>query len=176
MKLTPTAIVVTAAMVLWLLGSVAAQVLHIFPQRLGAGKTPWLRWDFFGLLPRWTFFSMVPQSDFCILYRDRITNGPLTHWRLITMPPRTISRVIWNPGRRRRKAVEDLCLSFVTQYARRLHRSAGSSPWSFGYVALVYYVAHLQAWPLSETRQFMVAKTFGIQNKPPEILFISPFF
>jgi hypothetical protein len=177
MKLTPAAIFVTAVIALWLLGSVAAQIGHIFPQRLGAGKSRWWRrWDFLGLLPRWTFFSMVPESDFCVFYRDRTTNGPLTAWRHVVMPRRTGARIVWNPGRRQRKAMEDLCLGFVTQFARKLYRSVQSSPWSFWYVALVYYVAQLPAWHLSEARQFAIAKTFGIQDKEPEIVFVSPFF
>jgi hypothetical protein len=127
-------------------------------------------------LPRWTFFSMVPESDFCILYRDRITGGPLTPWRLIALPRRRISRIVWNPGRRQRKAVEDLCVGFVTHFARRLNESEQSSPWSYWYLALVYYVAQVPPWPLGEARQFMISKTLGMQEKPPEILFISPFF
>src|SRR6476661_7290843 len=149
MKLTPTAILVTAAMALWLLCSVAAQIGHILPQKLGSGKLPWWRrWDFLGLLPRWTFFSMVPDSDFCVFYRDRIATGSLTAWRHVAPQPRTVARVLWNPGRRQRKAVEDLCVGFMTQFARRLHRSTKSSPWSFSYVALVYYVAQVPAWQL----------------------------
>jgi hypothetical protein len=177
MKITPTAILVMAGMGVWLLGSVAAQIFHLFPQRQAEGKSPWWRrWDFFGLLPRWTFFSMVPESDFRILYRDKITGGPLTPWRVIALPRRRISRIVWNPGRRQRKAVEDLCVGFVTRFARRLNESEQSSPWSYWYLALVYYVAQVPAWPLGDARQFMISKTLGMQDKPPEILFISPFF
>jgi hypothetical protein len=178
MELTFSAIVVIVLMGGWLLASVAIQCAHLYANSVPQTKPPgwWRRGDFMGLLPRWTFFSMVPESDARILYRDRLFDGVLTPWRLMEMPPRNGFRFLWNPGRRKRKAADDLCLGFTVAFARRLDASLQSSPESFWYVALTHFVSQAPAPPLNESRQFMIAKTFAGNGRPAEILFVSPFF
>lgn len=178
MDLSFTAIIVITFLGLWLLASAGVQASLLYAKAAPRTKPParWRSWDYFGLLPRWTFFSRVPESDMTVFYRDRLYDGPLTPWHLVEMPKRTLLRVLWNPGRRKRKALDDLCIGLVNHFARQLRRSAQASPWSFWYLGLAQYVSQLSRCPLSESRQFMIVRTFGSANRKPEILFISPLF
>jgi hypothetical protein len=129
-----------------------------------------------GLLPRWTLFSGVPEEDIRVFIRDRLVGGSLSPWRLVKMPKRDGFRFIWNPGRRNRKSVEDLCLEFTSSFARQLCDSEKSSPQCFWYLALAHFVSQEAVSPLTHSRQFMIAKTFVYNTKPAEIIFVSSFF
>src|SRR5438270_5221059 len=179
MRIKISLILITALLALWLLGLVASQVWVIygnFRKRDRAAAPKWKRWDYFGLLPRFAFFSWVPHSHFELLYRDKAFWGEITPWNKIDLPARTALRFIWNPGRRKRFALEDLCRSLLSRIGYQLWKSAALSPYSWPYLGLAYHVSQVPSCPLSKFRQFMVAQSFGDPARRPEVLFISPFF
>ncbi|HEY6969077.1 MAG TPA: hypothetical protein VJA94_07735 [Candidatus Angelobacter sp.] len=177
MMVTFTSAIVVAFMVSWFLASVAVQVAYLFAGK--SGRTGFLkfchRWDHLGLLPRWTFFSMVPDFDFVIAYRVRMLDGSLSEWHIVEMPARPAFQFLWNPGRRKRKAVDDLCLALRHSLAVQLRKHEPSSPITFRFPRLEHYVSQIGS-PCGEARQFMILKIFGNSQKSAEILFVSAPF
>lgn len=177
MTLTFTSAVVVTFLLLWFVSSILVQVAY-----LCADRAAWLRvlrlcnrWDCLALLPRWTFFSTVPSFDFAVAYRDRRDDGFLSEWRMHEMPGRSAFRFIWNPGRRNRKAVHDLCTTLQGSLAAELSKGKGLLETSFRFQKLEDYVSQI-AVPCGEFRQFMVLKIFGGSQATVQILFVSAPF
>lgn len=178
MELTFTGLLIMALLALWLVGLLATQMSVIYGNIVGRdqGIPRWKRWDCFGLLPRFAFFSWVPNCHYELLFRDKDFFGEITPWNSVPLPERSITRIFWNPGRRKRFAVEDLCRSFLSHLGSQVLNSDTPSPYCLSYVGLAYYISHLPVCPLSRWRQFMIAQVFGDAERRPEILFVSPFF
>lgn len=92
---------------LWLLGTLSIQ----------KGIRDWTfikQYDVFHILPEWNFFAPNPGiHDYHILYRDVLLTGEFTRW--VEVNPvewRPWYTCFWNPGRRYRKAILDLCTHF----------------------------------------------------------------
>jgi hypothetical protein len=162
----------------WFLGLLATQLTVIYGNfvRREIGIPKWKRWDCFGLLPRFAFFSWVPNCHYQLLFRDRAPYGEITPWKAVGLPRRSAIRVVWNPGRRKRFALEDLCRALLSHLTFEAHNTDTPSPYCFSYVGLVNYISQIPSCALSKHRQFMVAQIAASKNDKPEVLFISPFF
>ena len=179
MPFTPTGIAVALVLGLWLLASVLVQASMLF-RNFGRYCCKFLKhlkeWDHFGLLPCFTFFSLAPDFDFRLLYRDKLVDGQFSPWRLIETK---MSRWkwLWNPGKRKIKALDDICHAMISMAASELRCQKTHLLTQFPYLELAYHVSGIAPAALSRQRQFMVARTFGyISDRQPEILFISPLF
>jgi hypothetical protein len=70
------------------------------------------RLDRLGLLiPNWRFFSPDPsRHDFHVMYRLLEEDGHVSSWQqAVAIEPRRWRQAIWNPDKRRDKALFDLC-------------------------------------------------------------------
>ncbi|MDV2999579.1 MAG: hypothetical protein N5P05_001185 [Chroococcopsis gigantea SAG 12.99] len=69
-----------------------------------------IRWDRLALIPQWNFFAPMPnESDYYLYYRV-MNNSTISPWREVVFSlDRKWYGMIWNPGRRNRKAFIDLC-------------------------------------------------------------------
>lgn len=166
--------VLLGLLALWFLISLLAQF-----RRVGwlGDWVGWVKsWDYLALIPAWSFFAPNPGTrDFELLFRDRLVDGQHTPWKEIERPVGSFVRAIWNPSKRRQKAVVDMC-SLLTRMAagNRTELGARHVILSVPYLGLLTYVSSLEAGPLSLSRQFLIATTFGYHSdKKPEILYIS---
>lgn len=121
----------------------------------------WLKQrDHFALIPSWTFFAPRPGvEDTRLLWRERTTDGGVGLWRELVPPETSALRMAWNPTKRVRKAITDIGPALARRAARdpRDKRILLSVP----YLAILNHVASLPRSPMSEARQFLVARTQG---------------
>jgi hypothetical protein len=165
----------------WFAGIVCEQAVAIYESATGrnvAHRAWWTKFDIFGLFPRFSFFSWLPVWHYHLLYRDQSIEGGISPWNLVALPARPpMTKFIWNPGRRKRFALEDMCRSLLWHMKAELLNADHPSPFCFAYVALACYVAQIPCCPLSSARQFMIAQTRAKEaDRAPEVLFISPLF
>ena len=178
MSIRPSTWLMLAFLTCWFLGLLATQLTVIYGNflRREIGIPKWKRWDCFGLLPRFAFFSWVPNCHYQLLFRDQALYGDITPWKAVELPRRSAIRVVWNPGRRKRFALEDLCRALLSHLTFAAHNTDTPSPYCFSYVGLVNYITQIPSSALSKQRQFMIAQIVASRNDKPEVLFISPFF
>uniref|UniRef100_Q022R3 Uncharacterized protein n=1 Tax=Solibacter usitatus (strain Ellin6076) TaxID=234267 RepID=Q022R3_SOLUE len=153
------AIVVVTLYVLWAAATIANQFHARCPT--------WLRaMDVFGLIPVWTFFAPNPgMTDYYLLYRDRLPDGSFDNWRKVGLrPPENSFRLaLWNPTKRRQKALSDL-VSALIMLARRQENE--------GLIATVPFILILNfitSRPHSlgtNATQFMVLEHDGYSGEP----------
>jgi hypothetical protein len=120
------------------------------------------RSDFFSLIPRWTFFAPNPSTtDYQLLYRDRLRDGRVTGWRAATRQ-REMSLVtaLWNPSKRRQKAVIDFTHGMLRQF-RRSPEHTDSLQLTLAYIALLLLAASAEHEAAAESTQFAVLQTHG---------------
>ncbi|MFB9314021.1 hypothetical protein [Nocardioides plantarum] len=124
------------------------------------------RKDYFGLIPRWTFFAPNPaRSDYHLYYRDQLPGGSLTPWSELNSPgERRLIVSVWNPGKRRQKAISDFMRSLS-----RTYRNLGSDPetlqLSLPYIGLLHYVSNADGHASEAVAtQFAVLQTFGFHT------------
>jgi hypothetical protein len=138
----------------------------------------WARWlqerDYFALIPDWSFFAPDPVGgDFQILYRDKLFDGQFTPWKEVALRNASLMRAIWNPEKRRRKAMINAGTSLL-QIAARTPKSKVLFV-SLPYLLTLTYVTTMPRRNFSDYRQFLIAHTFGYHtSKEAEILFLSP--
>jgi len=119
--------------------------------------------DRFSLIPRWTFFAPNPiSSDYHVIYRDRMEDGTLGPWKTseALASRNALLAALWNPRKRSRKALTD----WMRNLKRVVRRSRGRENvvrMSFPYIALLYFVSHLEHDESSCSTQFAVVQTFG---------------
>jgi hypothetical protein len=97
-----------------------------------------LRKDLFYLIPQWNFFAPHPnQDDYYLFYRT--ASGPAVGpWReVVIAPTRPLSALLWNPHRRRHKALIDLCQAMIL----RIHEPRAGVMLSLPYLLLLNFVA-----------------------------------
>lgn len=166
--------VLLGLLALWFLISLLAQFRRV--AWLGDWVSRVKSRDTLALIPAWTFFAPNPGTrDFELLFRDRLVEGQYTPWKELERPVGSILRAIWNPAKRRQKAVVDMC-SLLTRMAagNKTELGARQVVLSVPYLGLLTYVSSLKAGPLSTSRQFLIATTFGHHSdKKPEILYVS---
>jgi hypothetical protein len=125
--------------------------------------------------PSWTFFSYVPDHDIRLLFRDELIDSQLTPWNLVYFDRNTAIKSLWNPDRRRQKAVIDLAGSLVSQIAELDRPALEPLIQARCYRRLVSYVGSLPRTNLTRSRQFLIAKT-STMSRPEkyEVLVVSP--
>jgi hypothetical protein len=146
----------------------AASVLNQFSLRW---FTAVQRRDRLSLLPRWTFFAPNPGvTDYRLLYREQHPDGEVSDWRPVpTLFPRGPATALWNPRKRRSKAVTDVVAGFRTMAIDRASEDAFKlSP---GYLALLNVVNGMPPSRPAVARQFMVEEREGfVRSFPPRLL------
>jgi hypothetical protein len=88
---------------------VAWFVATVIKQFRGRAARAVQRCDRCSLVPQWTFFAPNPgRSDLHVLYRDVLADSTVTGWSELALAvPRSRWTTLWNPQKRRRKAVSD---------------------------------------------------------------------
>jgi hypothetical protein len=166
--------VLLGLLAVWFLLSVLSQFRQV--AWLGDWISRLKGWDHLALLPSWTFFAPNPGTrDYELLYRDRLVDGTYTPWKEVERPVGTLARAVWNPSKRRQKAVVDLC-SILMRYMSRIQTERGARRvlLSVPYLSLLTYISGMKTGPLSAQRQFLIAHTFGYHStQEPDILYIS---
>jgi hypothetical protein len=143
------------------------------------------RYDYFNLIPLWTFFAPNPgQSDYHLLYRDKLRDGSLTDWAEIPLTHRReVKAFVWNPMKRETKVLADIVNSVATLVD--YHREQNTPVKTIGdavmlstpYLILMNIVLHRAKNTFqSEQRQFALAETHGFDsNGKPDLILCSPF-
>lgn len=159
-------ILVIAALAVWFVSTLIAQFWTV----------PWVArlksYDLGEVVPGWSFFAPNPgTSDAELLYRDQLVDDQLGPWTAVRFQRPSLRRAVWNPEKRRRKALFDLSASLLMDAGAARERNEVLV--SFPYLALLSYVSSFPSGPLSKQRQFILARSFGERGKDPEIMFIS---
>lgn len=128
--------------------------------------------DRFALLPNWTFFAPDPGiHDYELLYSDQARNGRWTPWRHASLPSRQAPRAIFDPSKRPRKLVTDLCQSLLASEGAQFRLN----PLSLEYLWLLWIVETQPADFTAERRRFAIVATVrDVHSLPPEVLLVSP--
>jgi hypothetical protein len=136
------------------------------------------RYDRLALLPNWRFFAPEPaQHDYRVLHRVLTADGGQTAWGATShITPRSDLHIVWFPGRRREKAVFDVCgvlLERVETGAAAADLPAYHMLREFVEVAVR---REYRDRPLPQGYQFLIARHAGYDEEPdPDYLFLSPF-
>jgi hypothetical protein len=170
----------------WLALSVAAQVRgqHLRSARKILGRIR--DYDYCSMIPSWSFFAPNPGTrDFQLMYRDKLLDGQFTVWKSVQCLSYPYLRFVWNPHKRRAKAIVDLCVFLMGDLKRVLEAEAPEKAEALGksiyislpYIGLATYISRVPHSPFSDFTQFMIATSYGFDtDKPPEIAFISPLY
>jgi hypothetical protein len=152
----------------WFLASVVCQI----PTRLARVIN---RYDLFRLVPRWSFFAPNPgHTDYHILYRDSAAGTPISAWRELPVPGRTLLAMFWNPDKRLRKCLVDCTQQIVATAAAT--RTADHMAISIPYLLLLNIVMRQCVNPGVASRQFVIAQSYGFHPaRKPEVLVRSEF-
>jgi hypothetical protein len=150
---------IIAIYTLWILATVANQFHTWCPK--------WLRAiDIFGLIPVWTFFAPNPgMTDYYLLYRDRMPDGSMGNWKKIVLrgSDNGLWQALWNPTKRRQKALSDLLTSSIELFRNRdIDAVAASVP----YILLLNFVDSQPHALGTFCTQFMVMEHDGFGEKP----------
>lgn len=128
--------------------------------------------DLLRLIPEWRFFAPKPAlGDFHLLYQDTFRDGSCTTWTEIRP---TIERswwnIVWNPGKRERKALFDVVNVLNSQLAISDKVVEGSLP----YLTLLNHVSSLPRSLSPAFTRFLLMRSQGaFPEKEPDILFLS---
>jgi hypothetical protein len=128
--------------------------------------------DWFKLIPEWRFFAPKPaQGDFHLLYQDTFSDGSCTTWTEVRP---TIERsgwnIVWNPGKRERKALFDV----VNVLNARISISDKALEGSLPYLTLLNHISSLPRSLSPAFTRFLLMRSYGASpEKEPDILFIS---
>ncbi len=149
----------------WLLLTILCQV----PGRASS----YLRtWDFLGLIPEWNFFAPHPNTgDYHLLYRDRLLDGSFTEWtELRQSESYRWWHAVWNPARRRKKALFDLTAAL----AREIREAPDTLQVSMAYLSLLQHVSSLGRPEAVVGTQFMIMRSHGmISTQEPDVMMVS---
>jgi hypothetical protein len=159
-------LVVAVTLGCWFAASALVQLPFPGAQRLR-------EWDPLGLLPRWSFFAPQPATgDFHLLYRYQLADGALTNWaEFRNLQPRHWWHALWNPGRRRNKALFDLTTALGLE---GLQYGSASLPGSVHYLTLLNFVTRLAHPPFCTAVQFLLMLSYGEgSDKEPTVLLSS---
>lgn len=147
-------------------------------QPLGRWKrvlvTNWL-WNKWRAIPVFTFFAYTPEVEIHLMFRDMLSDQELTPWRLVHYECHQSLKWLWNPDRRRYKAVMELTGSLMMLlFGEQDPEFPSLFSWP-PYIKLVAYTSGLPRATATTARQFLlVATPIPADSGPPEILFISP--
>src|SRR5215813_9138326 len=160
----------------WLLASGLAQFRHNKTANWLMNFVRWLkRKDYCSLIPSWWFFAPnTGWTDYHLLYRDKLCDSQYTPWKEIQFPSNRLFSWIWNPDKRREKAIVDMSLNLLRMAIRNPGNPSKEVYISVPYISLLTYVSGQPRSLLSDYTQFMIVVTFGDCESRPNILFISP--
>jgi hypothetical protein len=128
--------------------------------------------DFFQLVPEWRFFAPRPaQGDFYLLYQDTFDDGRCTNWTEVRPHiERSWSNVLWNPGKRERKALFDV----VNLLSLRASVRDKGLECSIVYLTLLNHISSLPRSLSPAFTRFLVMQSHGaLPRTQPEVMFIS---
>jgi hypothetical protein len=152
----------------WIVAVLAglALVITALAQLRRVRPVVWLkRHDAIALIPAWTFFAPNPGTrDLRLLWRQRYPDGSVSPWHETAVPDPGPWRAIWNPHKRLRKAVTDICPSIV----RRAHEFPESqlTVVSVPYLMVANHICSLPGALTANARQFLIAYTHGSDDHP----------
>jgi len=181
-NLRPQVVVSIIVFALWFLCILLVQADLIFSslmKRRWALLMGWQRLDVLAICPRFTFFSKLPTVHHSLLIRDRYLGSAdkLTPWLLVHLPKRRIWRIVWNPQRRVRFALEDAAQALMRHSMQQIDKADTFSCECFAHSYLQHYCAQLPSFPGTVERQYMLAQSSNLNSSAkPEALFLSPFF
>jgi hypothetical protein len=129
--------------------------------------------DIFSLIPNWSFFAPRPgTSDYHLLFRDSDHAEAWSRWREIPLANRrTLWGAIWNPEKRKTKALSDVVRGLV-----RLAQDKALKDFSLTlpYLAILNYVSSIRRSTPCVQTQFMILKSEGFfADQDPQFLFMS---
>ena len=136
--------------------------------------------DLFGLLPNWTFFAPNPGvSDYFLLYRVKFSDGKISEYKNISLRNKRIVNAIWNPYKRRQKALNDF-VQELRSYINEIHsngRDPATIKISHGYIALLHYCSALcHSINNKDSIQFTILESFGhFETQKPKLVLNSDF-
>lgn len=133
--------------------------------------------DYFSLIPYWTFFAPNPgQTDYHLVYRDRLPDGSTTSWREVVLTePRGLISFIWNPKKRSKKVLSDVAMS-IARIVRTDPRTEQFVIVSFQYLLILNYLTKSLPAPAGVERQFAIVETAGFfREGPPSVVLRSDF-
>jgi hypothetical protein len=129
--------------------------------------------DIFSLIPNWSFFAPRPgTSDYHLLFRDSDSSAEWGGWHEIPLADtRTLWGAIWNPEKRKTKALSDVVRGLVRlAQDRKLRDFSLTLP----YLSILNFVSSIpRSTPCVQT-QFMILKSEGFfADQDPQFLFMS---
>jgi hypothetical protein len=162
-----TEVVIGAALAAWFAATALVQLEIKVSKRL-------VRLDTAGVLPSWRFFAPVPgRSDLFLMCRDERDDGSITGWQDVTpWEDRRSFNLVWNPGRRDRKALLDIALVLADARAQDVRASVIRA--SVPYLAILNYVSALPRPDNHVRTQFVIAhRHHGFGDEVPGPTFVS---
>jgi hypothetical protein len=138
----------------------------------GALIRPIKRRDSFSLIPVWTFFAPRPGvTDYNLLYRDRGRDGRCGPWHEIQPVELGWCKGLWNPGKRVRKGITDMCNMLMRQATPKIGKRLYLQ---IPYLTLLHHACEQPRNELSLLRQFAIVRTFGFgSSQEPQVVFVS---
>ena len=137
------------------------------------------QYDVASLIPIWTFFAPNPgMRDYNILYRHKLSNGSYTLWRQLVDNNPPVTAAIWNPTKRKKKAILDLSVFLCRSIPSKLKTDDIRGIFlTVPYLGLAAAVSSVAAVPMSDGVQFMILLSHGhLADAKPDILFVSSVF
>lgn len=130
-------------------------------------------------IPNWRFFAPEPaQHDYHVLVRTETADGQQTPWTEVsTIAPRSLTHLVWFPGRRREKALFDICHELIAIMGRPGSNLTRTPAYRMlrNYVALAVTTNAQQSAP-PKGFQFVIARHTGHDpDHQPDFLFVSPY-
>ncbi|MGW6599574.1 DUF5819 family protein [Streptomyces sp. NPDC055036] len=130
-------------------------------------------------VPNWRFFAPEPaQHDYHVLLRTETADGRQTDWaEASAITPRRPVQMVWFPGRRREKALFDVCHELIAV----MRKSGGDLTRTTGYRMLRNAVARSVRETTGDGApprgfQFVVARHTGHDtDHEPDYVFVSPY-
>lgn len=150
-------------------------LITLLNQFAGSGIARRIRMlDFFAVVPIWTFFAPNPgRTDSHVLFRDLNVDGNPGEWRELRVPEPNAFRFFWNPNRRVRKALLDW-INTLLQPVGSSSTFPKSRLLEVTYILLLTRLSNTDRSPISERRQFALARTHGFGSRDePALLFFS---
>jgi hypothetical protein len=175
---------IIAVLILYFVFSALRQLAIIIQLSLSPDQTVprWKRvllkgwfWNKSRLFPVFTFFGHLPEIEVHLLFRDKLANQQMTPWKQVDYEFNPVIRWLWNPDRRRQKALVDLTGTLLILLFREPDPQFPNLFRQATYIKLATYMAGLPSMSGTIGRQFLLAATpIPPDSRPLEIVFISP--
>lgn len=127
---------------------------------------------FIFFLPQYRFFAPIPaRGDYHLLYKDYYEDGYATDWTEISLiQERKPWNIIWNPGKRERKALFDV----VTDLSKHVVMRDPIIKLSVPYLLILNFISSIPRSTSPYATQFLLVLSHGsCSGKDPDVFFIS---